>query len=424
MMITEMIISEIAEKLNLDPVEIRQKNMYKQNEVTHYNMPIQDWFVPDMWDQIIESTNYKQQRKEIDEFNAKNKWKKRGLAITPTKFGISFTARFLNQAGALVHIYTDGSVLLSHGGVEMGQGLHTKMIQIAANTLEIPVDKIYINETATDKVANTSATAASASSDLNGMAVMNACLELKERLQPYREKNPNGTIADWALSAYFDRVNLSANGFYKTPDLTYDWETNEGKLFFYFTTGVAVSSVELDVLTGDHSILRTDIVMDIGQSINYAIDIGQIEGGFMQGVGWCTIEELLVLSTNSTVLTRGPGNYKIPSFRDIPVQFNVKILRDKTYNNLKTVKSSKGIGEPPLFLGANVFFALRDAVVSARKANGIYTPLSVFPSPCTAEILRLACADSLVEKAKVEPKLIFNQRSNKNELEKLWSVRP
>ena len=227
----------------------------------------------------------------------------------------------------------------------------------------LKISKIFFS---TDKVPNTSPTAASASSDLNGMAVLDACKQLAARIQPYREKDPNGCLSNWALAAYLDRVNLSANGFYKTPDLTYDWETNTGRMFFYFTTGIAVSSVELDVLTGDHTILRTDIIMDIGQSINFSIDIGQIEGAFVQGVGWSTIEELLVLPSNGAVFTRGPGNYKIPGFRDIPQQFNVKILRDKQYQHLKTIKSSKGIGEPPLFLGASVFFALRDAVNNAR----------------------------------------------------------
>jgi len=318
------------------------------------------------------------------------------------------------------------------------------MIQIAANTLQIPESKIHIAETSTEKVPNTSPSAASASSDLNGMAVQDACAQLAARLKPYRESNPKGDISSWALAAYLDRVNLSANGFYKTPDLTYDWETNSGRLFFYFTTGVAVSSVELDVLTGDHTILRSDIIMDIGQSINFAIDIGQIEGAFMQGVGWSTIEELLVLPGNGAVFTRGPGNYKIPGFKDVPQKLNVKILRDKTYKNLKTIKSSKGVGEPPLFLGAVVFFALRDAVKSARlfdyfcilflnalrpfnflilrKENGIEEPLSNFQSPCTSECLRLACEDQIVKDSKILPRII--QNGEKNIKEKLWAVRP
>jgi xanthine dehydrogenase/oxidase len=406
MMITEMMITEVAEQLNLDPIEIRQKNMYKLNDLTPFDAPIKDWYIPEMWENLIKDSNYKQKREEIDLFNRENKWKKRGLSIIPTKFGISFGARFLNQAGALVHIYADGTILISHCGIEMGQGLHTKMCQIAASVLDVPIEKIFISETSTDKVPNGSPSAASVSSDINGMAVMNACQQLKERLQPYKDKNPNGSISDWAFAAYFDRVNLSANGFYKTPDLSFDWETGKGILYFYFTTGVAMSTVELDLLTGDHTIMRSDIVMDIGNSINYPIDIGQIEGAFMQGVGWCTNEEVLLLTGNGCLFTRGPGNYKIPSFRDIPVEFNVKILRDKEYNSLKTVQSSKGIGEPPLFLCSSVFFALRDAVVSARKANGVNEPLLNFQSPCTPEILRLAIKDELVERSTVLPKII------------------
>ena len=423
MMITEMMICEVADQLKLDPNEIRLKNMYKQDEMTHFQSPIRDWYVPEMWTTLMKETNYDQLKKDTELFNTKNKWKKRGLSFLPTKFGISFGARFLNQAGALVHIYTDGSVLISHCGIEMGQGLHTKMCQIAASVLDVPIDCIFISETATDKVPNGSATAASASSDLNGMAIMNACQQLNERLKPYREKNPSGTISDWAFAAYFDRVNLSANGFYKTPDLSYDWETNTGLLYFYFTTGVSMSLVELDLLTGDHTTLRTDILMDIGNSINYSIDIGQIEGAFMQGVGWCVNEELLVLTGNGTAFTRGPGTYKIPTFRDIPVEFNVKILREKEYSHLKTIKSSKGIGEPPLFLGATVFFALRDAVLAARRANHVESPLLNFQSPCTPEILRLAISDDLVAKSMVLPK-ITETKDGKIKYEQLWAVRP
>ena len=339
-----MMITEVAEKLKLDPVEIREKNMYKPLEITHFNMPVEDWFIPDMWSELLEWSKYKEQRQDIEQFNAKNLYKKRGLAIIPTKFGIAFKQTFFNQAGALVHVYTDGSVLVSHGGVEMGQGLHSKMIQIAANTLKVSPNNIFISETATDKVANTPPTAASVSSDTNGMAVYNACKEIYDRLEPFRAQNPDGNLANWATAAHFNRVCLSASGFYKTPDLNYDWNTNTGRIVSYFTSGVAVSSVELDVLTGDSVILRSDIIMDIGKSLNYAIDIGQIEGGFIQGVGWCTLEELLVIPSNGSLFTRGPGNYKIPSFHTIPVEFNVKILRDKTYKNLKTIKSSKGIG--------------------------------------------------------------------------------
>jgi xanthine dehydrogenase/oxidase len=240
------------------------------------------------------------------------------------------------------------------------------MIQIAASTLEIPIENIHTAEMSTDKIPNTSATAASMSNDIYGMAVHKACLELNERLKSYREKNPKGTLKDWARAAHFDRISLSATGFYAPAFLTYDQETNSGQRFSYFTMGVAVSIVELDVLTGDHTILQTDIVMDIGRSINYSVDIGQIEGAFIQGVGWCTLEELLITPSSGALITRGPGNYKIPSAHNIPQKFNVRIVCDKVYKDLETIKSSKGVGEPPLFMSASVFFALRNAVVNAR----------------------------------------------------------
>jgi xanthine dehydrogenase/oxidase len=343
MLITEMMICEVAEQLKLDPMEIRAKNFYHELQKTHFDKVIYDWHLPEIWSRTIIDSEYEKNRSEVDDFNLKNKWKKRGITLLPTKFGLAFGVKFLNQAGALVNIYADGSVLISHGGVEMGQGLHTKMIQLAANALQTPIEEIHILETATDKVPNTSATAASVSSDINGAAILNACDQLNERLKPYKDANPNGTLKDWANAAYFDRVNLSANGFYRTPDLDYNWETNTGNLFSYFVSGVAMTIVELDLFTGDHTILRSDVFMDIGKSINFSIDIGQIEGAFMQGVGLATLEECLVLSSNGALLTRGPGNYKIPGFRDVPVKLNVRLLQDKEYKNLKTVKTSKGI---------------------------------------------------------------------------------
>ena len=316
-----------------------------------------------MWDEELVNTDFENSRKKFDDFNAENKWKKRGIAVIPTKYFLGYgpAHQFLGQGTALVNIYLDGTILLNHGGVEMGQGLHVKMIQIAADTLKVPVEQIYIAETATDKVPNASQTAASLSSDILGLAVMDACEQLKKRIEPYKDKNPNGTFKDWIVAAYVDRVCLSAVGYGKLPEVNYNFETKCGEMYHYHTSGVAVSMVELDVLTGDHVVLRTDIIMDIGNSLNYGIDIGQIEGAFIQGLGWCTLEETLVFSSNGAV-ARGPGSYKIPTFRSIPQEFNVKVLRDKEYKHLKTVKSSKGIGEPPLFLAASVFFALRDAV--------------------------------------------------------------
>lgn len=244
----------------------------------------------------------------------------------------------MNQAGALLLVYTDGSVLLSHGGTEMGQGLHTKMIQIVSRALGIDISKIHISETATDKVPNTSATAASAGSDLNGMAVLEACQTLTKRLQPYKDKIPNGKWEDWVSAAYVDRVSLAATGFYATPDIGFDFKNNKGKPFNYFTFGVACAEVEIDCLSGDHQVIRTDIVMDLGESINPAIDIGQIEGAFIQGYGLFTMEEL-IYSPTGTLYSRGPGAYKIPGFGDIPQEFNVSLLKGAP--NPRAVYSSK-----------------------------------------------------------------------------------
>jgi xanthine dehydrogenase/oxidase len=275
----------------------------------------------------------------------------------------------MQKAGALVNIYTDGSVIVNIHGIEMGQGLHTKVTQFAANQLNVPMESVFIAEISTDKIPNSSPTAASVSFDLCGMAVYEACKALNERLKPYRDANPNASMKEIAMSAYLDRVNLSAFGFYKNTDINFDWKNNKGRIFHYMTLGVALSMVELDVLTGDHTILRTDIIMDIGQSINFALDVGQIEGAFMQGLGLFTLEESLHQSSDGAVFTRGPGNYKIPAFRNVPVSFNIKLLKDKEYKDLNTLKSSKGIGEPPLFLASSVFFALRDAVIYARFAQ-------------------------------------------------------
>jgi xanthine dehydrogenase/oxidase len=346
--IAESYIEEIADHLKIPAEELRARNMYspERNMITHFNQEIRDWYVPLMYKQVQEESAYAERRAAIEEFNKTHKWNKRGLAIVPTKFGISFTALFLNQAGALVHIYHDGSVLVAHGGTEMGQGLHTKMIMIAAEALKVPQSNVFISETATNTVANTSSTAASASSDLNGYAIFNACKQLNERLQPYREKLGEGaSMKDIAHAAYFDRVNLSAQGFYRTPDIGYVWGSNTGQMFFYFTQGVAAAEVEIDTLTGDWTCRRADVKMDVGRSINPAIDYGQIEGAFVQGQGLFTTEESLWMRHNGQVFTRGPGNYKIPGFRDIPQVFNVSLLKDVQWENLRTIQRSRGVGE-------------------------------------------------------------------------------
>ncbi len=387
-----------------------------KNKFQHFNQSLEDWHVPLMYKQVQDETSYAERREAITQFNATHKWKKRGLAIVPTKFGISFTALFLNQAGALVHIYHDGSVLVAHGGTEMGQGLHTKMTMIAAEALGVPLSDVFISETATNTVANTSSTAASASSDLNGYAIFNACKQINERLAPYREKlGKDAPMKKLAHAAYFDRVNLSANGFYKTPDIGYTWGPNTGQMFFYFTQGVSAAEVELDTLTGDWTCLRADVKMDIGRSINPSIDYGQIEGAFVQGMGLFTTEESLWFRggpMKGQLATRGPGAYKIPGFRDIPQEFNVSLLKDVEWKNLRTIQRSRGVGEPPLFMGSVVFFAIRDALKAARKQYGVQAEIGKdtkgdgllsLESPATPERIRTSCADPIIKRAIVKP---------------------
>ncbi|CAG8727867.1 20234_t:CDS:10, partial [Dentiscutata erythropus] len=390
--ILESMLSEVAERMGIDVNELREKNLYVEGQKTPYNQTLENWYLPSVYQQVKETSEFEKRRKEIAEFNSNNKWRKRGLALIPANFGVTFPVLHLNQAGALVHIYTDGSVLISHGGVELGQGLNTKMLQIASEALD----------TATNLIINTSPTAGSVASDINGYAVHNACKILAERLKPYREKMPDKSFGEIVKEAYLDRVNLSANGFYKTPDVGYNLEKNEGQMYLYYTTGAACTEVEIDTLTGDHIILRTDLCMDIGRSLNYAIDVGQIEGAFVQGGGWCTTEETLHFP-DGHLLTKGPKNYKIPGARDIPQDFRVYTYEGAKSSNLKTIHSSKGVGEPPLLLGCTVFFAIRDAITAARKCNNNKTPV-VLRLPATPEKIRIACDDEIVRKCKVEKK--------------------
>uniref|UniRef100_A0A4W4HGR1 Xanthine dehydrogenase/oxidase n=1 Tax=Electrophorus electricus TaxID=8005 RepID=A0A4W4HGR1_ELEEL len=385
MMVAESWINDVALSCGLPAEQVRELNLYKQGEYTPFNQCLEQFTIDRCWRECMNISDFHQRKANVEQ----HRWTKRGLSIIPTKFGISFTA-----AGALVHIYTDGSVLLTHGGTEMGQGLHTKMVQVASRTLEIPSTKIFISETSTNTVPNTSPTAASASSDLNGMAVYNACKTLLQRLEPYKAKNPKGFWEDWVCrQTYFDRVNLSANGFYKTPDLGYDFETNSGHPFNYFSYGVAVSEVEIDCLTGSHKNLHTSIVMDVGKSLNPALDIGQVEGAFMQGVGLFTLEELRY-SSQGYLYTRGPGMYKIPAFGDIPTELKVSLLRDAP--NEKAIFSSKAVGEPPLFLAASVFYAIKDAITAARAESGLIGPFRL-DSPATPERIRNACEDKFTK---------------------------
>ncbi|XP_068222819.1 xanthine dehydrogenase/oxidase [Palaemon carinicauda] len=397
MLFAEDVVQRVAAFLNVDSYLVRERNLYATGDKTHFNQLLENCTIRSCWDEVKQQANYCSRKSSIDSFNRQNKYRKKGISIIPVKFGIAFTALFLNQAGALVHVYSDGSVLLSHGGTEMGQGLHTKMIQVASKTLQISADKIHIAETSSDKVPNTSPTAASASSDLNGMAVMYACDKIRRRLEPYIAKNSKGSWEDWIKAAYFDRVSLSATGFYRTPGISnFDFEKLEGTPFNYFSYGAAVTEVEIDCLTGDHSVLRTDIVMDVGESLNPAIDIGQIEGAFTQGLGLVTLEELR-FSPEGVLLTRGPGAYKIPGFQDIPKEFNVSLLRGAP--NPRAVFSSKAIGEPPLFLGASVFFSIKEAIRSARDDAGLSSVFRL-DSPATAERIRMACPDFITEKIK------------------------
>ncbi len=412
MFIAESYMEEIADRLDIPVEKLREINFYQPGEITHFNQTLKDWHVPLMYQQVQDEASYSARREAVTKYNAEHKWKKRGLALIPTKFGISFTALFLNQAGALVHIYHDGSVLVAHGGTEMGQGLHTKMTMIAAEALGVPLSDVFISETATNTVANTSSTAASASSDLNGYAIWNACKQLNERLEPYRQKlGKDASMHKLASAAYFDRVNLSANGFYKTPDIGYTWGPNTGMMFFYFTQGVTAAEVEVDTLTGDWTCLRADIKMDVGRSINPSIDYGQIEGAFIQGMGLFTIEESLWFRGGpmaGQLATRGPGAYKIPGFRDIPQEFNVSLLKDVEWENLRTIQRSRGVGEPPLFMGSAVFFAIRDALKAARSQYGVLGKtedgLLSLESPATSERIRMACVDPIVKRAYVAPK--------------------
>ncbi|XP_042188827.1 xanthine dehydrogenase/oxidase isoform X2 [Callorhinchus milii] len=393
MIIAECWMNDIIMKCGLPAEQVRHLNLYQEGDTTHFNQRLDELSIGKCWEECLRNSHYHSRRKAVDEFNRQHRWKKRGLAIIPTKFGVSFGASFLNQAGALVLIYTDGSVLVTHGGTEMGQGLHTKMVQVASRVLGIPVCKIHISETSTNTVPNTSPTAASVSSDLNGMAIYNACQTLLERLKPFKEANPHGTWENWVDAAYMNTVSLSAVGFHRTPDLNYNWETNSGQAYNYFSYGVATSEVEIDCLTGDHKNLRTDIVMDVGTSLNPALDIGQVEGAFVQGLGLFTIEELRY-SPDGVLYTRGPGTYKIPGFGDIPAELNVSLLRDSV--NSKAIYSSKAVGEPPLFLAASIFCAIKDGIAAARAESGVSGPFPL-DSPATPERIRNACIDTFTE---------------------------
>jgi len=410
----ETIIDRIARILGKDSIEIRFKNYYKinSNNLTPYNQLVENNRLFVIHENLLESSQYIERRKEINEFNSKNKIFKKGIAFTPVKFGISFTTSFLNQAGSLVLIYKDGTVLVNHGGTEMGQGLYTKIKQITSLEFGINEDNIKISPTNTSKVPNTSPTAASSGTDLNGMAVKNAIDILKSRISGIILTEFNKDVAqdltkqediifendlifdnfhidrnisfkDAVSKAYFNQVSLSATGFYKTPDVNFDREKGIGKPFHYFSYGMAVSEVLLDTLTGNHKIIRTDILHDCGNSINTEIDKGQIIGGFIQGVGWCTTEDLKY-DKNGNLLNHSPDTYKIPSVQDIPDDFRVELLQG--FSNDNVIRKSKAVGEPPLMLAFSVWLAIKDAISAIEKHK--YEP--EFSLPATNETILLS----------------------------------
>ncbi len=380
----ERVMDHVAHALRADPVEIRRRNFHSATRTeptaTHYGQKVTDFELTSMLPVLLEEGDYEGRRARIRKWNAENSLFKRGLGFTPVQFGISFTLTHLNQAGALVHIYQDGSVHLNHGGTEMGQGLNQKVAQVAARVLGVGLDSIQITATDTDKVPNTSATAASSGSDLNGMAVRAACKKLRKRLtrflarhwdtEPGRIEFVAGTVrageremtfAEAAGLAYQARIGLSATGFYRTPRITWDREAGQGRPFFYFAYGLALSEVALDVLTGEYRILRTDILHDAGTSLNPALDIGQVEGGYVQGAGWLTTEEL-VWDREGRLLTHAPSTYKIPACGDRPEIFNVSLWDGE--NPERSIFRSKAVGEPPFMLGISAFLALSDAVAA------------------------------------------------------------
>jgi len=400
MLFIEEILDRIARQLGLPPHVVRERNFYRIGDETHYGQPVKDADrIERIWSELKTRSDFGARRSQIDQYNAAHPHDKRGLAITPVKFGISFTTAFFNQAGALVLIYKDGSVQVNHGGTEMGQGLHTKMLQIAADALGVPLDSLRMMATRTDKIPNTSATAASSGSDLNGAAIRNACETLKERLAEVAGRHfdvpaseiviehgrvfPRGrpeaavSFTDTVQHAYLQRVPLFASGYYQTPNLHFDRETGKGNPFHYFAYGAAVSEVEVSGFTGQYRILRCDLLHDVGDSLSPLVDKGQVEGGFIQGVGWLTTEEL-IWNDRGVFLSSGASTYKLPTFGECPPIFNVSLLQRATEPGV--VYGSKAVGEPPLMLALSVREALR-AAIAAFGSGGIVE----LASPATPE---------------------------------------
>jgi xanthine dehydrogenase large subunit len=396
----EAILDSVARTLGRDPLDVRRVNFYgtEERNVTPYRQTVEDNVIHELVDRLVATSDYAQRRGEVAAFNAASPVLKRGIALTPVKFGISFNVAHFNQAGALVHVYADGSVLVNHGGTEMGQGLNTKVAQVVAHELGISLDNVRCTATDTHKVANTSATAASTGADLNGKAAQDAARQIRERLAALAAER-FGVAADavrfagdavsagahtmafceLVTQAYMARVQLWSDGFYATPGLHWNRDTLQGKPFFYFAYGAAVSEVIVDTLTGESRLLRADVLHDVGRSLNPAIDIGQVEGAFIQGMGWLTTEELVWHPQTGLLTTHAPSTYKIPTANDCPPVFNVALFQ--TDNVADSIHRSKAVGEPPLLLPFSVFFAIRDAV-SAVGDHHVDPPLR---APATSE---------------------------------------
>jgi xanthine dehydrogenase large subunit len=409
MIAIERVMDAIAADLGLDPLAVRQANLYGETgrDVTPYHMIVEDNVAPAIMVELAASSDYRARAEAVDAWNATHRILKKGIALTPVKFGISFTTTHLNQAGALVHVYADGSIQLNHGGTEMGQGLMIKVAQVVADVFAVPVGQVRIVATATDKVPNTSATAASSGADLNGMAAFNAASTIRERLAAFAASRfggdpetvrftadgvqVGGEIVEFATLcrlAHLGRISLSSTGFYATPKIAYDRATHSGRPFYYFAYGAAVSEVVIDVLTGEHKVLAVDILHDVGRSLNPAIDLGQIEGGFVQGMGWLTTEEL-VFDDAGRLLTHAPSTYKIPTASDRPARMDIRLWTPGR-NAEPTIHRSKAVGEPPFMLAISVFSALTHAVSAAVPGRG----LADLDAPATPERI-LAAIDGL-----------------------------
>jgi xanthine dehydrogenase large subunit len=380
----EFILDSIARRLGMDPLDVRRANYYgvETNNVTPYLQTVEDNVLEPLTAQLERTSRYRERRAEIAAFNATSPVLKRGIAFTPVKFGISFNVNHFNQAGALVHVYTDGSVLVNHGGTEMGQGVNTKVAQVVAHELRIPLASVRCTATDTQKVANTSATAASTGADLNGKAAQDAARKIRARLDALADQQFGGRrdmpFCELVTAAYVARVQLWSDGFYATPGLSWDRATMTGKPFFYFAYGAAVSEVIVDTLTGEHRLLAVDVLHDVGTSLNPAIDLGQVEGAFVQGYGWLTMEELVWHPKTGALLTHAPSTYKIPTANDTPAHFKVALY--DAPNPADTIHRSKAVGEPPLLLPFSALLAIRDAV-SAVGGHHIDPPLRAPATP-------------------------------------------